>query len=129
MQILTFKKYTQIIFIMGKTATWAIGLVLISTIFITVAQTSWKIAANTDNPILSLYLWLGFFAYGLTTVMLIIALKYGELSVLAPLNTTSYIWVALTSAYLFGEIITPLKWAGLAFVLLGVSLVSIGGKK
>ncbi len=129
MQIPTFKKHNQIIIFMQKTKSWAIGLVLIATFLITIAQICWKFAANSNNIITNPYLWFGFITYALTAILLIIALKHGELSVLSPLNSTSFIWVNLASAYFFLETITTLKWTGIIFILLGVSLIATGGTK
>lgn len=69
----------------------------------------------------------GFALYALGAVILVIALKYGELSVLYPFIALSFIWVFLFSIFLLEEKIFFVNWAGLVLIILGVSLIGRGG--
>ena len=69
----------------------------------------------------------GVVIYGTSTIFYVIGIKGGELSVLFPLVSTGYIWVCLLSVKYLGEDMNTLKWAGIGFILLGVSLIGVGG--
>ena len=54
---------------------------------------------------------MGVILYGMSTVLFLPALKYGELSVLYPIISTGFIWVSVLSVFFIGESITLLKLA------------------
>jgi drug/metabolite transporter (DMT)-like permease len=117
-----------------KTRLWAFGLVLLCTAFTSTAQIFYKFGAgNLRFDILSLitnyYLIIGICLYALGAVILIIALRGGELSVLYPIIATSYIWVSILSVYFLDEAMNLFKWFGVLVIFLGVSFVGIGSKK
>ena len=72
---------------------------------------------------------LGFVCYGLGAILLIIALKYGDLSLIYPFIALSFVWVNIASIFLFGEFISTINWIGIAAIMLGVSLIGYGGSK
>ncbi len=116
------------------TKRWAIGLVVVCTLFTSFAQIFYKFGANklSFNLISVITNWpiiIGIILYGTAAVLLIIALKAGEVSVLYPIIATSYIWVSLLSMYFFGDIINLYKWIGMIFIFFGVILVAKGGIK
>jgi len=59
-----------------------------------------------------------------TALVWIVALSKSELSWLYPFMALSYVLVALFSWLLFNEGVTALRWAGIAFICLGVVLVA-----
>jgi drug/metabolite transporter (DMT)-like permease len=65
----------------------------------------------------------GFALHGCNALLLIFALKSGELSILWPIYALSYVWVALLSAYFFGDSINGWKIGGIALIILGVALL------
>ena len=56
-----------------------------------------------------------------------IALKHGELSVLYPMVSLSYVWAMLWSRLHFGEPITKQKVGALVLILGGIVCIGIGG--
>jgi multidrug transporter EmrE-like cation transporter len=74
------------------------------------------------------YLFSGYALYGLSTLMLIVALKDGELSVLYPVIALTYVWVTVLSVFMFQEVMNPFKVVGLAIVVVGVAILG-GGRK
>jgi len=68
---------------------------------------------------------LGVAIYGLSTIMFIIALKFGELSILYPIVATTYAWIAVFSIYFLKEHMNLWKWAGISAILIGVTLIGI----
>ena len=112
------------------TRTWAFGLVLITTILITVAQYFLKTGVSTfPEVLLNIPLIIGVLIYAVGSVFMILAFKGGEVSVLYPVIATSYIWVALISLVYLNESITPLRWIGIAIVIVGITAIGFGSKK
>jgi uncharacterized membrane protein len=68
---------------------------------------------------------IGVAIYGLSTIMFIIALRFGELSILYPVVATTYAWIALFSIYFLKEHMNSWKWAGIFAILIGVTLIGI----
>ena len=60
------------------------------------------------------------------TMLFIPALRGGDLSILYPFVSLSYIWVALLSVRFLGEKMNKYKWIGIALIILGVSFIGIG---
>ena len=117
-----------------KTHLWAIILVVVCTFFTSTAQIFYKFGARSlqfdlMSLITNYYLIIGLALYAIGAVILIIALKGGELSVLYPLIATSYIWVSILSVYFLNEFMNIFKWIGVLIIFLGVSFVSYGSKK
>ena len=67
-----------------------------------------------------------FFGYSMNAgmaVLLILALKDGELSILYPIISLSYVWVNLLSMYFFHEHMNFWKAVGIALIIGGVGLL------
>ncbi len=123
------------------TKPWAFGLVLFCTLLTSAAQIFYKLGANRlefnfislNDFIMSLVtnypLMAGFFIYGIGAVLLITALKGGELSVLYPIIATSYIWVSFLSVRFFNESINIYRWIGIITIIFGISFIGLGSKK
>jgi uncharacterized membrane protein len=62
--------------------------------------------------------------YALSTVLYVYALSKGQLSILYPIVATSYIWTLLFSKIFLKEQIGLTSWAGVFFILLGVTLIA-----
>src|SRR4051812_11063139 len=56
-------------------------------------------------------------------LLLILALRDGELSVLYPIYSVSYIWAILLSIYFFQDQINAWKSLGVLFIVAGVALL------
>jgi drug/metabolite transporter (DMT)-like permease len=78
----------------------------------------------TNPPLLS-----GLVLYGLSTVLLVLALKDGELSLLYPVIALTYVWVTVLSLVLLHDRPDPYKLTGIAIIVIGVSVLGRGGKK
>jgi len=64
--------------------------------------------------------------YVLSSVFFVFGLRHGELSVLYPLVSLSYVWTVFWSRAFFGESITRGKLYALALILVGVTLLGWG---
>jgi drug/metabolite transporter (DMT)-like permease len=73
-------------------------------------------------------LFSGYALYGINTLLLMLALRDGELSKLYPIIALTYVWVTVLSAYFFHEEITFWKLAGIAIIVAGVSVLGRASK-
>lgn len=106
-----------------------IWLVLFTTVVLSFGQIFLKSASNFAEPAyLNYFALIGIFLFGLSGLLMVICLKFGELSVVYPFLATSYVWVALFSIYFFKETVGTLAWLGIFAILVGITLVGIGGR-
>jgi len=117
-----------------STKTWAIGLMVLTTIFTSLAQVFYKFGADRLQPnlisiITNLPLITGMALYIIGAVIMIIAFRGGEVSVLYPIIATSYIWVSLLSVYFFNETLNILRWIGIFIIIAGIIFISTGSKQ
>lgn len=108
-------------------------LVIAFTILSAAAQVLIKTGANrlgaglTVMGVLANFpLLAGLTLYGLGAVMMVLALRHGELSLLYPMISLSYVWVAILSVRVFHETMNPLKIAGVCVIMAGVAILGKG---
>ena len=89
-------------------------------------KASGKMSLKIKDLIMNYHLVFGFLFYALGTVLFIPALKGGELSVLYPLDATTYVWVSLWSIKLLKERMNKKKWMGVFLVVIGVVFIGLG---
>ena len=109
------------------TKTWAIVLMFITTGLTSFAQIFYKkgtVGVSYDF----IFIGIGLLLYAIGAVIMIIALKGGEVSVLYPIIATSYIWVSLLSIYFYQEPINFLRWTGIFTIIAGIIFISLGNK-
>lgn len=71
-------------------------------------------------------LFAGYSLYGLFTVIMVFALKHGELSMLYPVMALSYIWVPIVSVLWFEEPINVIQMIGITVIVSGVAILGRG---
>jgi drug/metabolite transporter (DMT)-like permease len=120
-------------------------MVVVCTLFASAAQILLKMGADHAMPKFdpaSMASLIGFafalagniplvFGYGLhacNALLLIFALKSGELSILMPLYSLSYVWVALLSHLFFGDPLNAWILTGISTIVVGVALLGRAGK-
>jgi|SRR3989344_440277 len=114
----------------GFTKKQVIWLVLFTTIILSFGQIFLKYASNFQGPIyLNYFALIGIFLFGLSGLLMLVCLKFGELSLVYPFLATSYVWVALFSMFFFKETVSTMAWIGIFTILVGITLVGVGGKK
>lgn len=82
------------------------------------------VAAITSVPLMG-----GLVLYGIGAVMMVLALQHGELSVLYPVISLSYVWVAILSVLIFHEHMNPLRVGGIAVIIAGVAILGRSGSR
>jgi multidrug transporter EmrE-like cation transporter len=71
----------------------------------------------------------GLSLYGVSTVLLVLALRDGELSLLYPVIALTYVWVTILSFVVFHDRANPIKLIGIAIIVLGVAVLGRGPRK
>ena len=99
-----------------------IMLMVISALMASFGQMFWKLF-HTEG------LWslvLGFTLYACGALVMIIAYRYGNLSVLQPMLCLSYIFAIFIAVFILHEQMTPMKLSGIAVVVFGVVMIAGG---
>jgi len=79
----------------------------------------------TNNNIFNKELIIGIILYILGIAIFIPALHFGELSILYPIISLSYVWVALLSKRIFKEEISQKNWFGIILIIVGVFFITL----
>ena len=69
------------------------------------------------------WLFSGYALYGVSAVLMVLALRDGELSLLYPVIALTYVWVALLSFVIFHESVGAFKMAGIGLIVAGVAVL------
>lgn len=105
----------------------AIPLMILCSICLALGQFIWKVMPGGWAGLL--YLIGGFIVYGLGAVSMLLAYRYGELSVLQPMNSLSYVIALILGFSILNEPVTLLDILGVAAIIAGVILIGGGDKK
>jgi drug/metabolite transporter (DMT)-like permease len=116
----------------------AVVIILCCTLLVAAAQLLIKTGANRlTHPdlmgtLVGIFtippLFAGYCLYGVFAVLMVYALRHGELSVLYPLISLGYVWVAILSVLVFHETMNLMKLAGIAIIVSGVAVLGLGGR-
>ena len=112
----------------------SLTLVFLCTVIGAAAQILMKQGANhltgagllgiiTNVPLLA-----GYLCYGVNTVLLVMALRHGQLSVLYPIIALTYVWVTILSPMFFVDHLNTFKVSGVTLIVLGVSFIGLGSR-
>ena len=109
-------------------------LVFACTVLGSVAQLLIKTGMNHFSPqliklVTNLPLIAGYTLYGINTLMMVLALKNGEMSMLYPIIALTYVWTTLLSYTLLGEPSNLYKNIGIVTIVLGVAVMGRRGGK
>ncbi|MFQ6866625.1 EamA family transporter [Blautia sp.] len=100
-------------------------LMLISSICVCIGQLLWKL--SSDYGIFVLVAGFGF--YGIGALVMIIAYKFGKLSVLQPMLSLNYVLSIILAAIVLDEEITLLKCIGVLVIIAGVIMIAGGDEE
>jgi multidrug transporter EmrE-like cation transporter len=76
----------------------------------------------------TLPLFAGYSMYGVSMILLVLALRDGELSQLYPVISLTYVWVCFLSVFVLHEPVNVFKVAGILLIVFGVAVLGRGGK-
>lgn len=71
-------------------------------------------------------LFAGYSLYGVSTILLVLALRKGQLSLLYPVIALTYVWVTILSVVVFHESMNAFKLAGVTVIVAGVAVLGMG---
>lgn len=105
--------------------------IVICTLFTAMGQLFFKQGANNlEGSLLSLItnynLLLGFLFYAMGAFLFIFALRFGDLSVIYPFVSLTFIWVTFLAFWILKETLTPFKIGAIIFIVSGVTLIARG---
>jgi multidrug transporter EmrE-like cation transporter len=66
--------------------------------------------------------------YAVNTLLLVLALRHSELSLLYPVIAMTYVWVTILSKVVFHEAFNLWKLAGIAVIITGVAILGRGNR-
>lgn len=99
-----------------------IGLMVCSSICVCLGQLLWKLSADGGL----FFLMAGFFLYGIGALAMIVAYKFGKVSILQPILSLNYILSIVLAATVLHETITLVKCIGVLTIMAGVLLIAGG---
>jgi uncharacterized membrane protein len=82
------------------------------------------IGMATNFPLMA-----GYTLYGCSTLLLVLALRDGELSLLYPVIALTYVWVTALSFLVFRDTINVFKLLGITIIVVGVMVLGRAGQK
>lgn len=96
---------------------------IMSALVTSIGQASWKY--SDGNNLLFLSLGLGLYIMG--AILMILALRHGELSVLHPLLSFGYVFSVFIGVFILSEVLSFIHILGIVSIAIGAVLVG-GGK-
>lgn len=106
---------------------WFHAALLVSILFGVAGQLLLRAGAQGHSlaaQFLSLHSVLGLFCYAMAAALYMIALRRIPVSVAFPSVSLSYIVIALAAWWLYGELLSPAKLAGIVLIVAGVGLLA-----
>jgi len=75
-----------------------------------------------------MYILGGFAIYAVGALLMIIAYRYGELSVLQPINSMSYVFSAIIAVFILHERMSLINIIGIFFIVSGVIFIGVSSR-
>lgn len=98
-----------------------IALMLTSALLTCTGQLCWKLSSSRESL---LFLLAGFVLYGCGALLMMAAMRFGELSVLHPMLSAGYALSVILGALVLGEEMAPSKLLGIAVITAGLVCLS-----
>lgn len=98
---------------------------IISSVCVCIGQLLWKLSAEQGFFLMLL----GFAFYGIGALVMIIAYRYGKLSVLQPMLSINYVLSIILAAVVLKESITVIKCIGVLGIIAGIVLIAGGDEE
>ena len=100
-------------------------LMLISSLCVCIGQLLWKLSADMGIIVMLA----GFLFYGAGALVMLVAYRFGKLSVLQPMLSLNYVLSIILAAVVLKESITILKCIGVIVIIAGVVLIAGGDEE
>ncbi|MBI2102577.1 hypothetical protein HYT55_01960 [Candidatus Woesearchaeota archaeon] len=107
-------------------------LMVLCTLFTAFGQLFFKLGARSfslsiQGILLNYPLIIGFFFYGMGSLLLIFALRHGDLSQLYPFIALTFVWVLIIAVTIFHEVLNSFKIAAIILIVFGIIFIGGGG--
>jgi multidrug transporter EmrE-like cation transporter len=113
-------------------------LILVGVLLNAAAQLLLKVGASAVGPIggmnglrnaaiplaMQPSIWGGLACYAISVVVWVVALSRVDVSLAYPILSIGYVVNAFVAMFFLNETVSPMRWAGIAVILLGVGLVA-----
>ncbi|WP_368247120.1 EamA family transporter [Clostridium perfringens] len=106
----------------NKNLNKGIILIFFSALCTSFGQLFWKIGVDSNLFLLII----GFVLYGIGALSMILALKFGDLSIIYPLMCTSYIFALINGSLFLKEHISLVQLLGIIVIITGVIFIARG---
>lgn len=97
-------------------------LMILSSVFVCFGQLMWKIAVDKGIYLLLL----GFILYGFGALIMLIAYRFGSLSVLQPVLSLNYVLAIIIGITILNENVTIARILGIIIVISGIIFIAGG---
>jgi len=104
-----------------------ISIMCLAAVCTSLGQLFWKLSSGSENTLL-LYIG-GYALYGIGAILMIIAFKFGDLSVLHPMLSIGFILAIVWGRIILEEQVTLQKLAGITIIIAGMIFLGLGGKQ
>lgn len=98
---------------------------ILSSICVCIGQLLWKFSAEYGI----LVMLAGFVFYGIGALVMILAYRFGKLSVLQPMLSLNYVLSIILAAVVLKEEITLLKCIGVMIIIVGIVFIAGGDEE
>jgi len=102
---------------------WPLVVVFVASFIMAIGLLFYKIGVQDLDYWLLL---LGFILFVFSSVLVMFALRSEPMSIIFPILSITFVWVSLLSIFVLQESMTGLQWAGVASIMVGISLLGGG---
>ncbi len=109
-------------------------LAIINSLLMATGQILWKLGVSNTiieslndlaQLIISPFVLLGLFVYGVTTLLWLYILNQAPLSYVYPIQSLAFVFILFASFFIFHESIPYTRWIGVFVICIGVYIVSM----
>jgi len=109
-------KLLAVLMVLGCSVLAAVGQIFLK-------MGSSGISGNIFSWLTNAKLIIGIGLYAISTIIFVLALRMGDVSMLYPVIAASYIWVAIMAYVFLGESFTIARWIGVGLIMAGIVFI------
>lgn len=102
-------------------------LIIVAALLNSISQLIWKFAADVDKNVILLYV-LGFLASGLGMVVMMVAFRFGDVSILQPMMSLGFASSIVFGSLFLNEPVTGKKIIGIIIIIIGSIILGTQGE-
>lgn len=109
----------------SETSRMGIVLMIFSALTSCTGQLLWKLSVTNGFA----YIIIGFFVYAMGALLMIVAYRFGKLSVLQPIMSLAYVFSIFLGFFFLNESISIMKCISVILIIIGVFFIALGDEK